>query len=69
MKLTNLLALAGLLTLAACGAGEEGDPCASDEDCADGLECHIEEHDHEDEEEEEHEEEGVCEEGDHDHEE
>ncbi len=76
MKIMNLLALAGLVALTACGdkGGEAGDTCASDDDCAEGLECHIEEHDdeHEEEEEEgeEHAEEGVCEEAgheDHDH--
>jgi len=74
MKTTNLLALAGLLGLAACGAADVGEECTTDEDCAEGLECHVEEHDdHDDEEEhdeEEHEETGHCEEAgdDHDHE-
>jgi hypothetical protein len=69
---TVLLTFTALLTLIACGAGGvDGDSCTSDADCADGLECHIEEHDdtaaHEDE--EEHEETGVCEDHeDHDHE-
>ena len=59
MKRSVVLALTALLGLAACGAGGEvGDPCTSDDDCADGLECHI--HDHGDE--EEGEEEGECEE-------
>jgi hypothetical protein len=66
-KRTLLLTLP-LLLLAACGEGQEGDPCTTDEDCAEGLICHDhaeEEHEHEeDEEEHEHEEEagdGVCE--------
>lgn len=64
---TNLLALAALLTLSACGAaGEIGDECTADEDCAEGLECHFhddhegEEEDHDDHEGEE-EEHGMCE--------
>ena len=74
---TLLLTFTALLTLIACGAGgAAGDSCTTDADCADGLECHIEEHDdHDDEdtaaheEEEEHEETGVCEDHeDHDHE-
>ena len=69
MNLTFSLALAALLSFIACAQpGEAGDPCTTDDDCADGLECHV--HDHEegehDEEEGEHDEEegeeGVCEE-------
>ena len=67
-----------LLALAACSAGAEGDACSSDDDCGEGLVCHMEHHDHGDsgddhdhEEGEEHSEEGVCEaegeEHDHDH--
>ena len=67
---TNMLALAALLTLSACGAaGEVGDECTTDDDCAEGLECHFhddhegEEEDHEGEEEDhEGEEHGECEE-------
>ena len=68
MKFSLLITLLSALTLGACAsAGEAGDACTSDDDCADGLECHIEEHDDHDEEEEEHDEEGVCEEeGEHD---
>ena len=66
-----VLTLTTLFALVACGsAGQEGDPCSSDADCADGLECHMEEHgDEEEEEGEEHDhEEGVCEShDDHDH--
>lgn len=44
----SLLVLPLCAFLAACegegdGSGMEGDPCTSDADCADGLECH--EHD------------------------
>jgi hypothetical protein len=53
-----LLLFLPLLTLSACGAGGEvGDECEVDDDCADGLECHL--HDGEDH--------GECE--DHEHEE
>ena len=68
MKTNLLITFAAALTLVACGsAGKAGDACTTDDDCEDGLECHVEEHDdHGDEEEhedEEHEdEEGVCEE-------
>ena len=71
------MAIAGLFALTACGsAGEAGDECFDDGDCAEGLECHVEEHDghededtaHEDEEEEHEDEGGVCEShDDHDH--
>jgi hypothetical protein len=69
---TTLLTLAALLTFTACGsAGKAGDSCTTDDDCEDGLVCHVEEHDdHGDEEEHEDEEgeEGVCEEeGEDDH--
>jgi len=70
---TNMLALAALLTLSACGAaGEVGDECTTDDDCAEGLECHFhddhegeeEDHEGEDHEDEDHEgeEHGECEE-------
>ena len=68
-----ILTLVALGGFAACGGGAEGDPCKTDADCADGLECHMEEHEGEEEEEEgeEHDhdhEEGVCEShDDHDH--
>ena len=65
MKKINLLAFASLLVLAACGKGDIGDECIEDADCADGLECHVHEHDEEEHDEEEHgeeEEAGVCEE-------
>ena len=43
MKPAGLIALA---VLCACGkTGEAGDACASDDDCADGLECQIEDYD------------------------
>jgi len=77
MRIHELFAALALFTLAACSTGQEGDECFDDNDCADGLECHLhEEHDHEEgekhdhEEGEEHdgEEAGVCEpEGEHDH--
>ena len=67
--------------MAACGSeGKVGDACTTADDCEDGLECHVDEHeehddhedeDHEDEghEDEDHEDEGgTCEEADaHDH--
>lgn len=61
MKTTHLLFLAASFGLAACGGpGEAGDECLDDGDCAEGLECHM--HEHEGEEEGEHEDEhGVCE--------
>lgn len=63
MKKINLLAFAGMLALAACGKGDVGDECYEDADCADGLECHVEEHEEEGHDEEGHEDEaGVCEE-------
>ena len=65
-----VLTLTALVGLVACGSGAaEGEPCTSDADCADGLECHMEEHEGEEEEGEEHDhEEGVCEShDDHDH--
>ncbi|MFT5684715.1 MAG: hypothetical protein ACI8RZ_005659 [Myxococcota bacterium] len=66
MKTIHLLALTALLTLSACGAGDAGDECSSDDDCADGLECHFHDDHDDEEEEEEHDEEeeehGVCEE-------
>ena len=70
MKTTYLFGLAALLSLSACGAaGEVGDECSADEDCAEGLECHFhddhegEEEEGEDHEDEEHEDEehGMCE--------
>ena len=71
MKANYLVTLFAALTLTACAsAGKAGDACTTDDDCEDGLECHIEEHDdHDDHEDEDHEEEeeGVCEEeGEHD---
>ena len=65
MKTNLILPLFAALTLSACAsAGNVGDACTTDDDCEDGLECHIDEHDdHGDEDEEDHEdEEGVCEE-------
>jgi len=75
MKTPHLLAMAFLFALGACTSlGEAGESCETDDDCADGLECHVEEHDHdhEEEEEEDHGDEGgTCEEpgehDDHDH--
>ncbi len=78
MTPSRLLVLSSLLALAACSAGAEGDACTSDDDCGDGLVCHMEHDDHgdedsgeaHDEEGEEHSDEGVCEaegEDDHDH--
>jgi hypothetical protein len=64
MNTKLLLTFITALTLAACGSeGKVGEACAADEDCEDGLECHVEEHEDEDED-EGHEEEGVCEEAD-----
>ena len=64
---TLVISFATLLTLGACASGgAEGEVCTSDADCAEGLECHIEEHaDHDDG--EEHEESGVCESHEDDH--
>ena len=76
MKNNIMITLITALTLMACGdeKGQAGDSCTTDDDCEEGLECHVEEHDdHDDhdEEEEGHDEEGVCEEADehdgHDH--
>ena len=66
MKTNVFLTITTFVALTACGAGGEiGDSCTTDADCADGLECHIEEHDEthdeEEHEEEEHDESGVCE--------
>jgi len=65
MKTNLFIIFSAALTLAACAsAGKAGDACTTDDDCEDGLECHVEEHDdHGDEEEHEYEE-GVCEEAD-----
>ena len=58
---TLIFSFAAILTLGACAAGgAEGDSCTADADCADGLECHFEDHS-EHEHEEGHEETGVCE--------
>jgi hypothetical protein len=65
MKPNLMLTFIAALALSACAsAGKDGDACTTDDDCEDGLECHIEDHDdHGDEDEEEHEdEEGTCEE-------
>ena len=61
----HILAIAAL-GLAACGsAGGVGSECTTDADCAEGLECHMHEHDgEEDGEESDH---GECEEADEDH--
>lgn len=40
MTKRSLLMTLPLLVLAACGEGQEGDPCTTDEDCAEGLICH-----------------------------
>lgn len=46
MNLKNTLAFAALLFLSACSGGAaEGEECTTDADCADGLECHLHEHD------------------------
>ena len=72
-----LLTFSALIALTACATvGEEGDACTTDADCADGLECHIEEHDdhtetgtEEGDDHDDHSDEGVCEShDDHDHE-
>ena len=64
---TLIISFGALLTLGACApAALEGETCMSDDDCAEGLECHIEDHsDHADE--EDHEESGVCESHEDDH--
>jgi hypothetical protein len=73
MKTNVILTFTTLFALTACGAGGAvGDTCTTDADCADGLECHIEEHEeetHEEEEHEDHVEEGTCEDSheEHDH--
>ena len=66
---TIIIGFATLMTLGACAtAAGEGEVCTSDADCAEGLECHMEDHDdHADESEEEHEESGVCESHEDDH--
>ena len=57
MKVSVITSVLSLLLLSACGApGEVGDECASDDDCAEGLECHFHD-DHDDHDEEEHDEE------------
>ncbi len=69
MKAKLLFTLPLLLTLGACADdGKAGDACTSDDDCGEGLHCHIESHEgHEDEGHDDHDEEGVCEEeGEHD---
>ena len=58
---TLVFSFAAILTLGACAAGgADGDSCTSNDDCAEGLECHFEDHS-EHEHEEGHEETGVCE--------
>ena len=66
MKISIPFSLALLMMVACAAPGEEGDACTADSDCADGLECHMEEHDDHDHE-EDHEESGVCEAHDDDH--
>ena len=69
-----LFTFSALVALTACATlGEEGEACTTDADCADGLECHIEEHEEDgdtaaDEDHDDHEEGGVCEAHDEDHE-
>ena len=70
MNINLLFSFAITLSLVACAsAGKEGDACTSDDDCKDGLECHIDEHDdhgdeddHGDDHDDHGDEEGVCEE-------
>ena len=66
----NILGIAAMLALAACSPqAKEGEACTSNDDCEDGLECHMEKHEEgEDHSEEDHaDEKGVCEkEGAHD---
>ena len=65
MKKNVLIPFFAAITLAACAPlGEAGDACTTVDDCAEGLECHIEDHSDHDHEGEEHVEEGVCEEAD-----
>ena len=81
MKANRLFTLFAVLTMTACAsAGKAGDACTTDDDCEDGLECHVEghddhadhddhdddDHDDEDHDDEDHgdEEEGTCEEED-----
>ena len=49
IELKKAFAIVALVALTACGggAGQVGDECETDADCADGLECHA--HDHGDE--------------------
>ena len=66
MKFLNAFLTLSFLSLMACSApGEAGDACETDADCADGLECHVHDHDDEDHDAEEHDESaeagGVCE--------
>ena len=62
MQIRFMVAVIGLCALGACGAGQVGDECFDDGDCAGDLHCHIEEEEEEtEEEEEEHEHAGVCE--------
>ena len=42
MTIRTLIAFAGLAALTACAAaGDVGDECSADEDCAEDLECHF----------------------------
>lgn len=46
MKTSQRLAIVALFTVSACGSpGDVGDECFDDGDCAEGLECHLHEHD------------------------
>lgn len=45
MTFRKLMLLTVALGFAACGPGDVGDECNDDDDCAEGLECHLHEHD------------------------
>ncbi len=46
MKTNLMLTFLAALTLSACAsAGKAGDACTTDDDCEDGLECHVHYHD------------------------
>ena len=40
-NLTKIILAMPLLVLTACDGAAEGEACATDDDCADGLVCHV----------------------------